>query len=53
MLNWLRSFLPRSDGVTAIEYALIAGTMAVVLVATVPSVGTALIPIFETIANSF
>ncbi len=49
-MNWLDKTLNREDGVTAIEYALIAGVVAVVLAATVPAVGTALVPIFESVA---
>jgi pilus assembly protein Flp/PilA len=49
-MNWLDTIRNREDGVTAIEYALIAGIVAVALAATIPAVGTALVPIFESVA---
>jgi Flp pilus assembly pilin Flp len=52
-MNWLRKIRDRKDGVTVIEYALIAGIMAIALVAAVPAVGTALVPVFETLTAAF
>jgi pilus assembly protein Flp/PilA len=40
----------REEGVTAIEYALIAGVIAVVIAAAVGSVGTVLQGIFNRVA---
>lgn len=56
-MNWLtikvRTFFGEEDGVTAIEYALIASLIAIVIVAAVTGVGEALIGIFEDVAESF
>jgi pilus assembly protein Flp/PilA len=41
------------EGVTAIEYALIAGLIAVVIVAAVTAVGGSLSPIFNAVAAAF
>jgi pilus assembly protein Flp/PilA len=47
MLNFVRD----EDGVTAIEYGLIASLIAVVIIATVTTVGTNLTSIFSYIAS--
>lgn len=47
-----RQFLREEDGVTAIEYGLIAALIAVVIIASVTSVGNNLNVVFEYIANS-
>ena len=49
MTHLIKSFLANESGATAIEYGLIAGGIAVVLVAAVTSVGTNLKPIFTTV----
>lgn len=46
----LATFAAARSGNTAIEYALIAGGMTVMLAATVPSVGGALASAFEVVA---
>ncbi len=45
-LNATRRFALEEDGVTAIEYGLIAALIAVVIIATVTAVGTELKTIF-------
>ncbi len=46
----LTCFVRGEKGATAIEYALIAGAIAMVIVAAVNSVGTSLGPIFTNVA---
>ncbi|NHO33621.1 Flp family type IVb pilin [Acetobacter sp. LMG 1636] len=48
----IRAFLGDREGVTAIEYALIAGLIAVVAFGAMKSVGTSLSNLFSTIATS-
>ena len=48
----IKRFLADTSGATSIEYALIAGGIAVVLVAAVTNVGTNLKPIFTTVGNA-
>jgi pilus assembly protein Flp/PilA len=43
-------FIENEDGVSAIEYGLIAALIAVVIIAAVKSVGTNLTKVFEAIA---
>ncbi|WP_066739283.1 Flp family type IVb pilin [Cupriavidus sp. D384] len=43
----LQAFLRDDDGVTAIEYGLIAALIAVVIIATVQTVGTNLSSVFS------
>jgi len=45
-------FLANEDGATAIEYALIASLIAMVIVAAVTSVGTTLSGTFSNVAGS-
>ena len=51
-LNWLKSFIKQDDGVTAIEYGLIAALIAVVIIAAVTLVGTELQSTFTTISGA-
>jgi pilus assembly protein Flp/PilA len=46
----LRLFLESDDGVTAMEYALLGGLIAVVIVAAVGSVGTSVSGLFSYVA---
>lgn len=46
-----RRFLPEEDGVTAIEYGLIAALIAVAIIAAVGLVGDELVNIFNRIAS--
>lgn len=47
-----RKFLQREDGVTAIEYALIAALIAVTIVTILGVVGTDLNAVFQAIATA-
>ena len=48
-INALRKLLRDEEGVTAIEYALIASLIAIAVIATVTLVGTQLNVVFNTI----
>lgn len=48
----VRKFLKQEEAVTAIEYALIASLIAVVIVGTVKILGTTLSGVFTTITNA-
>lgn len=49
-MELINNFIHDEDGVTAIEYGLIAALIAVVIIAAVTSVGTQLDLIFDRIA---
>ena len=49
----VRTFFGEEGGVTAIEYALIASLIAVVIVGAVTGVGGSLITIFTDVRDSF
>ena len=51
-MTFLKLFLKDENGATAIEYALIAGGIALVIVAAVNGVGSALSTKFVTISTS-
>lgn len=51
MIN-LINFIQQEDGVSAIEYGLIAALIAVVIIGAVTTVGTNLSAVFETVAGS-
>jgi pilus assembly protein Flp/PilA len=53
MTKLLRRFMLCRQGVTAIEYALIASLIALVIVTSVSTVGTQLSAVFSHIANGF
>lgn len=46
--SFFSSLIKREDGVTAIEYALIAALIALVIIVAVTAVGTSVIPPFLT-----
>ena len=46
-MNLVRKFLQEEDGVTAIEYALIAALIAVAIIVSVTAVGTQLDLVFN------
>lgn len=48
--NWLKSFTRAEEGVTAIEYGLIAALIAVVIILAVTTAGEELQATFNTIA---
>lgn len=50
-MNSIKKFLREEDGVTAIEYGLIAALIAVVIIAAVTIVGTQLNKTFSTIGT--
>lgn len=52
MKVFTRKFLRENQGVTAIEYALIAGLIAVVIATSVSSVATKLESVFTSIVNA-
>ena len=51
--NILRRLKRTEDGVTAIEYGLIAALVAVVIIVAVTMVGTELTRTFDTVAEAF
>lgn len=51
-MNFIKKFIREEDGVTAIEYGLIAALIAVVIIAAITAVGTQLSGIFQTIADT-
>lgn len=50
-MNFIKNFIREEDGVTAIEYGLIAALIAVVIIAAVTVVGTQLKATFGTIGT--
>ena len=52
LFNATRKFLRDEEGVTAIEYALIASLIAIAVIATVTLVGNQLNSVFTKICNS-
>lgn len=48
----VRTFIADEDGVTALEYGMIAALIAAVIVTVVSDVGTSVKSAFETIANA-
>jgi len=50
-LTWLKSFANSEEGVTAIEYGLIAALIAVVIIAAITLVGTELQTTFTKISD--
>ena len=51
-MNFIKNFIREEDGVTAIEYGLIAALIAVVIIAGVTAVGTSLNSKFNIIATA-
>lgn len=51
-MSRLFALLRDESGATAIEYALIAGSISIVILAAVSAIGTTLNVTFSTIANS-
>lgn len=49
LVNFIKNFAREDDGVTAIEYGLIAALIAVVIIASVTIVGTQLALVFTRI----
>ena len=53
MKHLVEKFLQNQSGATAIEYALIAGGISIVIVAAVQSLGTKLTSTFSAVSNGF
>jgi pilus assembly protein Flp/PilA len=51
-MNAIKNFIRNEDGVTAIEYGLIAALIAVAIIATVRGVGTALNTLFTSVSGA-
>jgi pilus assembly protein Flp/PilA len=51
-MNFIKKFIREEDGVTAIEYGLIAALIAVVIIASVTIVGTQLAAVFGSIGTA-
>ncbi|BCF90779.1 MULTISPECIES: Flp family type IVb pilin [Paraburkholderia] len=51
MKNAIQQFLREEDGVSAIEYGLLAGLIAVAVITTVTTLGTNLRTVFTTIVD--
>jgi len=51
-MEMVRNFMKEEDGVTAIEYGLIAALVSVLIITAVTSIGTSLKGTFETIATA-
>ena len=49
-MNAIKRFLREEDGVTAIEYGLIAALIAVVIIGSVTTIGTSLVTKFGQVA---
>ena len=52
LMNPIHKFLSDEEGVTAIEYALIAALIAIAVIATVTLVGAQLNVVFKSICNA-
>jgi pilus assembly protein Flp/PilA len=52
MLNKWRRLFAEQRGVTALEYALIAALIAVVIIGAVSLLGTSVSQVFSTVANT-
>jgi len=51
-MSFLNSFLRNDEGVTAIEYGMIAALIAVVIITAITAVGTKLLSVFTKISAS-
>lgn len=51
LMHNVKTFMLEDEGVTAIEYGLIAALIAVVIIGAVTNVGTALSTMFQSIAD--
>jgi len=50
-MEFIKNFIQEEDGVTAIEYGLIAALIAVVIIASVDGVGKALVKVFAKVST--
>jgi pilus assembly protein Flp/PilA len=51
-MNFIKNFIQEEDGVTAIEYALIAALVAGVIITAVTLLGTNVSGVFNKLANT-
>lgn len=51
-MNFIKNFIAEEDGVTAIEYGLIAALIAVAIVGVVSTVGTDLGEVFKKVSTN-
>ncbi len=51
LMETVRAFIKREDGASAIEYALIAGLIAVAIIVGAETLGTGISDLFEDIAD--
>ncbi len=51
-VNWLKSFVEKNDGVTAIEYGLITALIAVLIIANITIVGTELTTTLDAVSRA-
>jgi len=52
LVQFIKNFAREDDGVTAIEYGLIAALIAVVIIASVQLVGGNLVIVFDAVADA-
>lgn len=52
LMESLRSFIKREDGASAIEYALIAGLIAVAIIGTVTLLGEEITAVFDKVGTA-
>jgi pilus assembly protein Flp/PilA len=52
LMKNVKHFVQNEEGVTAIEYGLIAALIAVVIIAAVTTVGTNLVLVFEAVSTA-
>jgi pilus assembly protein Flp/PilA len=52
LVQFIKNFAREEDGVTAIEYGLIAALIAVVIIGAVTVVGTSLVATFTAVGNA-
>jgi pilus assembly protein Flp/PilA len=52
LFNSIKRFVQNEEGVTAIEYGLIAALIAVVIIGAVTTVGENLVTVFTSVANA-
>jgi pilus assembly protein Flp/PilA len=52
IIKFIKAFAREEDGVTAIEYGLIAALIAVVIITAVTTVGTNLRDVFDAVADA-
>jgi pilus assembly protein Flp/PilA len=50
--EWIKGLVSKEDGVTAIEYGLIASLIAVIIIGAVTTVGNDLVAVFNRIATA-